>query len=162
LVAAQPGGWNFRIPGLNRSNGLPVTVCDHSNGKFSGNLYVVWADQRNGETDTDIWVSRSSDRGEHWSEPLRINGDAPGRHNFLPWATVDPVSGYLYVVYYDRRNHSDDHTDVYLAVSKDGGNNFFNIRISQRPFLPYSTLFFWRLQQHCCVERNRAAGMDPL
>lgn len=142
LVAAQPGGWNFRIPGLNRSNGLPVTVCDHSSGKFSGNLYVVWADQRNGETDTDIWVSRSSDRGEHWSEPLRINDDAPGRHNFLPWATVDPVSGYLYVVYYDRRNHSDDHTDVYLAVSKDGGNSFYNIRISQRPFLPYSTLFF--------------------
>jgi len=142
LVAQQPGGWNFRIPGLNRSNGLPVTLCDRSRGKFAGSVYVVWADQRNGTSDTDIWMSRSLDRGDSWSKPLRINDDAPGRHNFLPWATVDPVSGYLYVVYYDRRNYTDDHTDVFLAVSRDGGVSFDNLRITQRPFVPHSTLFF--------------------
>lgn len=56
--------------------------------------------------------------------------------------TIDQTNGYLYFVFYDRRNYSDDSTDVYVAVSIDGGNTFFNRKISQSPFFPNSGVFF--------------------
>jgi hypothetical protein len=52
------------------------------------------------------------------------------------------VTGIVYILYYDRRNYSDNQTDVYMAVSRDGGTRFENFRISDTPFIPYSTAFF--------------------
>jgi hypothetical protein len=56
--------------------------------------------------------------------------------------TVDQITGYIYVIFYDRRNYTDNNTDVYLAMSKDGGNTFKNIKISESPFNPNSSVFF--------------------
>jgi hypothetical protein len=56
--------------------------------------------------------------------------------------TVDPVTGKIWVVYFDRRNYTDTRTDVFMAVSEDGGNTFQNFRVSETPFIPYSTVFF--------------------
>ena len=56
--------------------------------------------------------------------------------------TVDQSNGYLYIVYYDRRNHADNHTDVYLSVSKDGGTTFSDYKISENPFYPNPKMFF--------------------
>ncbi|MGC4020633.1 MAG: sialidase family protein [Cyclobacteriaceae bacterium] len=69
----QNGGWNLNIPGLQKCNGLPVISIDNSEGKFKGTLYLLWADQTNGEDDTDIWLIRSRNRGDYWSAPQRIN-----------------------------------------------------------------------------------------
>lgn len=142
LVATQPGGWTFDIPGISRCNGLPVTATDLSQGPHRGTIYVNWSDQRNGTNDTDIWLSYSSDGGETWSAPSRVNDDSPGRHQFLSWLTVDPTTGIVYIVYYDRRNYTDLQTDVYLAWSKDGGKTFENQRISEQPFAPNKAAFF--------------------
>jgi BNR/Asp-box repeat len=142
VVADQPSGWTFDIPGIYRANGLPVTATDLSNGPNRGTIYVNWADQRNGKNDTDIWLAKSSDGGKTWGSPVRVNNDAAGKHQFFSWLTVDPVSGYVYVVFYDRRNHSDESTDVYLAFSKDGGKTFTNTKISQSPFRPSKEVFF--------------------
>ena len=56
--------------------------------------------------------------------------------------TIDQTTGYLYFVFYDRRNYTDDQTDVYLAVSVDGGETFTNHRISASPFVPTKNVFF--------------------
>lgn len=141
-LAAQPNGWVINIPGLYRCNGLPVTVCDLSPSKHNGTIYVNWADQRNGEDDTDIWIAKSTDKGNTWSTPKRINDDNSKKHQFLTWLTIDQTNGYLYSVFYDRRNHDSRKTDVYLAVSKDGGENFENYKISESPFLPNPKIFF--------------------
>ncbi|NOQ73499.1 MAG: glycosyl hydrolase [Crocinitomix sp.] len=141
-LAAQPNGWVIDIPGIYRCNGLPVTVCDLSPGNTNGTIYVNWADQRNGDDNTDIWISKSTDQGNNWSEPKRINNDNSKKHQFLTWLTIDQSNGYLYSVFYDRRNHDDRKTDVYLAVSKDGGENFENYKISESPFLPNPKIFF--------------------
>jgi hypothetical protein len=45
-------------------------------------------------------------------------------------------------VFYDRRNYNDNKTDVYMAVSKDGGESFENFKISNSPFVPNSGVFF--------------------
>jgi len=143
VIAEQPGGWAMNIPGINRCNGMPVLVCDNTKkGRLSGALYIVWADQRNGEDDTDIWFMRSMNFGDNWTQPQRINDDPKGKHQFLPWITVDPATGHVYIVYYDRRNYDDMQTDVYLAYSTDGGANFKNVRISETPFVPNAEVFF--------------------
>ncbi len=141
-VAAQPGGWDQEIPGLGRANGMPITLCDLSTGPQRGNIYVTWADISAGEDDTDIWMASSSNGGVSWSEPARVNDDSSGAHQFFPWAAIDQETGYLYVVFYDRRNFSDDTTEVYLAVSKDGGKSFTNEKISSKPFQPNPEVFF--------------------
>lgn len=142
FVSDIPGGWDFFIPGIYRCNGLPVTACDLGPGPHRGTVYINWSDQRNGATDTDIWLTKSTDGGLTWSTRKRVNDDPPGRQQFFTWMTVDQSDGTIYVVFYDRRNYLDTRTDVYLACSKDGGETFVNTRISESPFTPLSTTFF--------------------
>ena len=141
-ICSTPGGWDFAISGIYRSNGLPVTCCDISQGPHRGNIYVNWVDHRNGSSDPDVWLIKSSDGGQTWSNIKRVNSDAAGHDQFFTWMTVDQKTGYLYFVFYDRRNYSDDQTDVYMAVSKDGGETFNDFKISTSPFTPISTVFF--------------------
>lgn len=141
-VTEQHGGWDMRIPGHDRCNGMPILRTDNSKSPYRGSLYIVWADQRNGAGDTDIWFTRSVNYGDNWATPKRVNDDTSGRHQYLPWMAVDTSTGYLYIVYYDRRNYSDLQTDVYLAYSTDGGASFKNVRISEKPFIPTEDKFF--------------------
>jgi hypothetical protein len=142
LVAEQKGGWDINIPGHDRSNGMPVLMTDNSKSPFKGSLYIVWADQTNGPDDTDIWFTRSHNYGDNWSAPQRINNDGPGKQQYLPWMAVDQTTGYIYIIYYDRRNYDDNQTDVYLAYSIDGGASFKNVKISEKPFTPRDDKFF--------------------
>ena len=138
VIVDQKADWAFDIPGIGRANGMPITVFD----KNSGNIYVNWADQRNGADDTDIWLIKSTDGGTTWSKHIRVNDDAPGKHQFFTWMTVDQSTGFIYCVFYDRRNHNDTKTDVYLAISKDSGETFENCKISEGPFEPSEDVFF--------------------
>lgn len=142
VVANQPGGWEIKIPGIMRCNGMPITAVDLSTSKHNGTIYVNWVDSRNGPNDTDIWISKSTNKGDTWSKPIRVNNDAPGKHQFLTWMSVDPITGFIYIIFYDRRNHDDENTDVYLAYSTDGGTSFTNKKISQQPFKPNKFVFF--------------------
>lgn len=117
---------------------MPITAYDNN----SGNIYVNWADQSNGADDTDIWLIKSSDGATTWSERIRVNDDAPGKHQFFTWMAVDQSSGFIYCVIYDIRNYNDTKTDVYLAMSKDGGATFENRKISENPFEPSEDVFF--------------------
>lgn len=142
FVSDFPGGWDYSIPGISRCNGLPVTCCDLSQSPYRGNIYINWSDQRNGATDTDIWLAKSTDGGLTWSAPKRINDDSSGKQQFMSWMTVDQANGTIWIVFYDRRNYDNNQTDVYLAYSEDGGESFTNIKISESPFIPSVSLFF--------------------
>ncbi|MBC8321031.1 MAG: T9SS type A sorting domain-containing protein [Bacteroidetes bacterium] len=142
FINAQPGGWNYDIPGIYRANGLPVTCCDIGNSEYQGTIYVNWTDQRNGVNDTDVWLSKSIDGGNTWTDALRINDDPPGKQQFFTWMTIDQTNGEIIIVFYDRRNYDDRNTDVYIARSSDGGETFENIKISESPFLPNNSVFF--------------------
>ncbi|MBW6490339.1 MAG: T9SS type A sorting domain-containing protein [Lentimicrobium sp.] len=142
FVSDMPGGWDINIPGIMRANGFPVTACDLTDGPDRGTIYINWSDQRNGPFDTDVWLVKSTDGGETWSERKRVNDDAPGKHQFFTWMALDQATGKLWFVFYDRRNYSDNQTDVYMAMSDDGGESFTNFRVSESPFLPNPGIFF--------------------
>ncbi len=140
-IADQPGGWDFVVPGIFRANGFPMIVSDlDPTSPFYGRLYVTWSDQRRGVT--DVYSIYSTNSGTTWSSPLRVNNDSAMNHHFFPSMTIDPVTGHVFVVFYDRRNYLDSETDVYLARSTDGGVSFSNTRISQSAFGPDSGVFF--------------------
>ena len=141
-VSTIQGGWAHDIPGINRANGMPVTSCDRSGGPHNGRIYINWADQRNGKADTDIWLVYSDDQGLTWSEAIRVNDDPPGKQQFFTWMDVDQSNGAVYIVFYDRRAHDDNSTDVYLASSTEVDRGFLNECISSSPFTPNQSLFF--------------------
>jgi len=137
IIPAGPG--YFGITGVSRSNGFPQigidprsTVDNKSDprsarrgGKQGGNLYVAWSDYSNG--DVDIFISSSADQGRNWSAPVRVNNDPihNGNDQFFQWMAVDPESGAVNLVFYDRRADNEK-TTVTLARSTDGGKTFQN------------------------------------
>ncbi|MEJ0057543.1 MAG: sialidase family protein [Bacteroidota bacterium] len=133
-VTKQTGGWSLNIPGVGRSNGRPMLAVNVSPTRALGTLYLSYADQKNGENDTDVWFLRSVNRGDNWTSSLKIGKDESGRHQFSPAMCVDQATGYIYIVYYDRRAYDDLQTDVYLSYSIDGGNVFIDAKISEAPF----------------------------
>lgn len=129
-----PGGWSSPVAGAGRHNGMPVTGVDHSGGPNRGSLYVNWIDERNG--DLDVFVGVSRDQGKTWSDPVRVNDDPlkNGRPQFFTWMAVDPIDGSVNVVFYDRRDVDGPSSKMYLARSVDGGKTFTNFPIAQPVF----------------------------
>ena len=151
-VAAIAGGWDQKIRGVGRANGMPVTRVDRSSGPHSGRVYVNWTDNRNGEEDNDVWIVWSDDGGRTWTEPVRVNDDPPGAEQFFTWMDVDDVTGNVHIVFYDRREaaakepnpHSlrSWNTEVYVASSYDGGATWENLKVSEEWFRPNAKIFF--------------------
>lgn len=142
FISDIPGGWDFDVSGISRCNGLPITMCDISNSPYKGNIYVVWSDQRNGSTNTDIFMAKSTNGGNTWSSAIKVNNDNTSREQFFVWSTIDPSTGHLWFVFYDRRNTTGAETDVFVAKSTDGGTTFENFKVSETPFTPTASVFF--------------------
>ena len=114
----------------NNVNSFPFIAADNSTGSRSGWLYVVFADNRNG--DCDVFLSRSTDDGVSWSAPLRINNDpiANGKIQYWPAIAVNE-SGNIAVLFMDTRNTTNNtFIEAFVARSTDGGFTFSNELIS--------------------------------
>lgn len=61
----------------------------------------------------------------------------------MPHFTIDQTTGYLYFLYYDRRNFANGNlTDVFVSVSRDGGKTFSHHKINEKTFSPSKEVFF--------------------
>lgn len=99
-----------------------------------GELYVAWADARNGSH--DVLLRRSVDGGLTWAEAVRVNDNPIDDHTsqYLPAVAV-AGNGRVDVVYLDRRHDPDDvMTAVSLAASNDAGASFDTLRLSSQAF----------------------------
>jgi hypothetical protein len=141
-VATQHAGWTQSYAGFSRCNGMPVTVVDHcKQSPYYGRIYLCWGDQIEG-LGGEIFVSYSDNAGFNWSAPSSISPPGVTSDQFLPWLTVDPTSGYLYAVFYDRRNTTkDNETNTYLSISRDGGTTWSEQRINSEAFYPSDAVF---------------------
>jgi BNR/Asp-box repeat len=127
----------FAVSGMDRANGFPQIAIDPRGGAKGGPLYVTWSDYRNGEV--DIFAIVSTDHGRTWSAPIKVNDDPvhDGAEHFFQWLAVDPVSGAVNVVFYDRRLDPTNRTQiVVLARSTDGGKTYKNYAWTDKPFNP--------------------------
>ena len=123
------------VPGVSRVEGFPQIAVDGTRGGDGGTLYIAWSDYRNG--DVDVFIASSADHGRKWSAPVRVNNDQlhNGADQFYQWMTVDPVTGTVYVVFYDRRDDPQNRKiGLTLARSSDGGKSFTNYTWSRDSF----------------------------
>jgi hypothetical protein len=94
----------------------------------NGTLYAVWSDGRFSDfTHDDVALSRSTDGGLTWSNPIKVNASPSGVAAFTP--SVDVSSdGTVAVTYYDFRNNTPSTstlpTDAFAVFSHDGGATF--------------------------------------
>lgn len=136
LVDSLNNKWSMKVSGMYRCYTFPIIACDASKGKYDGTIYICWADQNKDNSNTEIFLSKSTDKGDTWSKPMKINNDTTDHHQYMPWITVDQVTGSVYIVFYDRRLHSNSKTDIFMASSFDGGETFINTKINEHSFTP--------------------------
>ena len=142
FVHPHPGGWSFTLPSGKRANGMPVLVSDISKSPFSGMLYLNWLSYDSIKQVSQNFFSSSSDGGNTWSEPSLIGEADQASLKFFTWLNIDPITGYLYCVYYDQRNNPKNTYDTYLSYSKDAGHTWVEIKLTQTPFLLEKGVFF--------------------
>lgn len=103
----------------------------------TGDLYLTFSDNRNGtvdNTNTDVFVVKSTDAGETWSDPLNITEESRV-DQFFPWLSVSP-GGNVAVMFFDRQYDREQRINTTLSVSTDGGASFTSRRVSERPWHP--------------------------
>jgi len=142
VVATQQAGWTQGYAGFSRCNGMPVTVVDQCpESPYYGRVYLCWGDNIAG-LGGEIFVSYSDNAGFDWSAPSSVSPQGGSSDQFLPWITVDPTSGYLYSVFYDRRGTTQEtETNTYLSISKDGGSTWSEQQINSAAFYPSDAVF---------------------
>ncbi|MBI2721791.1 MAG: exo-alpha-sialidase [Bacteroidetes bacterium] len=137
IIVPQKNGWDYKVNGTHKANGLPFTFCDLSKSAHRGRIYISWSDEKNGEKNKDVFLIYSDDKGENWSEPILVTYHPNHKEQFMPCMTIDQSNGYLYILYYDQKNYFENGlTDVYLALSKNGGQKFDYYKINNKPFKP--------------------------
>jgi hypothetical protein len=143
-IIQQKNGWDYKVDGIYRANGMPFSACDVSpKSPYSGRVYACYSDEKNGEKNKDLFLVFSDDKGNTWSEPILITFFPNHKEQFMHHFTIDEATGYLYAIYYDRRNYATGTlTDLYLSVSRNGGALWESHRITEKPFQPSAGVFF--------------------
>ncbi len=101
----------------------PYIVADNTQGRYAGNLYVGWTRWR--LTDSQMVLSRSTDDGKTWSQPVEIDA-----HPGLPRDDNGAAEGFAGAVGPDGTLYAIWSQDdaIMLATSHDGGVSFSRAR----------------------------------
>jgi len=101
----------------------PYIVADNTGGRYAGNLYIGWTRWR--LADSQMVLSRSTDDGKTWSNPIEIDA-----HPGLPRDDNGAAEGFSGVVGPDGKLYAiwsqDD--EIMLTTSRDGGKTFSHAR----------------------------------
>ena len=108
---------------LRTGEGLPSAAIDPSTGQ----LYVVWSDNRFTGTVNQIVITTSTDGGKTWTAPAAIS-TATGKPAFTPTVAVNSA-GVVGVTYYDLRSLPAGDTttlptDYWFTASTNHGTTF--------------------------------------
>ena len=105
-------------------------VADPTAGPTAGWVYMLCSVDPNGNDPLDVHFVRSTDGGQSWSTPVRIN-DAQSGWQWLGTMSIAP-NGRLDVIWNDTRNSLDANvSELYYAASSDGGTSWSpNVRLS--------------------------------
>jgi hypothetical protein len=106
--------------------GQPWVVVDRSGGSTHGNVYVLCSVDPPGTDPMDVHIVRSTDGGQTWSTPKRVNGDFPGPNAWQWFGTLSIApNGRLDAVWCDTRESQQVNISrVYHASSTDAGETW--------------------------------------
>jgi photosystem II stability/assembly factor-like uncharacterized protein len=85
-----------------------------------GNLHMLWSNWQGGSA--DIVYTRSTDEGNSWTRPVKINQESAKSDQFFQW--IDASGDYLHVGFVDRQYTDDALLDHSFVVSPDGGTTW--------------------------------------
>jgi hypothetical protein len=148
VTISRDGGQTFSAPSFVAEFQVPdlqtdphyspcyMLAVDQSSVTSKNRLYMAWNDFR-GDT-ANILISCSTDNGESWSKPVRVNDNSKnGAHHSTPTIAVNP-NGVVGIAWYDRRADPENKcSEVYFSASIDGGVKFLpNIKVSRTKACP--------------------------
>ena len=123
--------------------GQVFLAADRSGTATNNNVYMLASVRPTGfTTGSDVMFVRSTNGGQSFSVPRRINDDAinHAKHHWMSTIAVAP-NGRIDVVWLDTRNAANNtDSQLYYSYSFDGGNTWApNVRVSNSfsPFLGY-------------------------
>ena len=120
------GFGGYQCPNPEGLLGQTQIAMDSSGGPGDGNLYLLCSVERNSNSDPcDIMFARSTDGGETWDWPVRVNDD-PGNNAWQWFATMSVApDGRIDVIWLDTRdNPGDVNSALYYSYSLDEGTTW--------------------------------------
>jgi hypothetical protein len=136
-IATTKDAYDYGIPAQCNRRVLiyPTIDVDRSNSAHRGSIYVVWNDFTTAQSsgcisatdpnNANIWFIRSTDGGNTWSSPIRVNANLARTDHFNQWMNVDDTDGTIHISWRDTRNDPNrQKTDIYYTKSTDGGGSF--------------------------------------
>ncbi|MBI4470019.1 MAG: exo-alpha-sialidase [Acidobacteria bacterium] len=108
-------------------------AADMTLSPFRGNIYISWTTFALDSGSSRIRFSRSTNSGASFTAPIDLQSQTSNASGSVPtvgpngedWFTVDPVTGEVYVSFYDWRDDPDNYLmNVYMTRSTDGGQTF--------------------------------------
>jgi hypothetical protein len=139
------GGSQSLFTGINAagSNGQTYLAIDRSGGGTHNNVYLLASLKGFASPNpTDVMFVRSTDNGQTFSAPKRINDDVQSANKWH-WFNTFSVApdGRLDAIWLDTRNAANNtDSQLFYSYSRDGGNSWSaNVAVSQsfNPFLGY-------------------------
>ncbi|MEM9410386.1 MAG: dockerin type I domain-containing protein [Planctomycetota bacterium] len=141
-VATRMDVWGIdgtRFPGSFRVAPLATMAVDPNDGT----IYVSYFDTTNivsGNSNVDVYLTKSTDQGSTWTTPIVVNTDAavPG-DQFFSWLEVD-TTGRVHLLFYDTRSVSQNDgqfgatIEAYYAFSDDQGDSWTELVLTPEPF----------------------------
>lgn len=130
------------VPQSMRVSGFPAMAVDVSGGSKNGTIYIVWNNVgvpgQNSGSDRDVYLIKSDDEGDTWSDPIRVNQDeiGQGKAHYMPWIAVDPSNGTVSVIWYDNRNTGNSQAEAWVGISNNGGESWEDFKVSDVAFTP--------------------------
>jgi len=123
---ASQQGYRHSLKGFVRAEAYPVVACDYTDGKYSGNLYVIWT----ADNTPNVYFSKSTNKGDSWTAPKMVHSEIKN-DQFWAWLAIDPTNGDLGVMYLDSRNDPNNLlVECYASFSQDGGDTWIDRRVS--------------------------------
>jgi hypothetical protein len=121
-----------------RSNAFPQAVVN----PVTGDIYVAYDDWGNakGTDKGNIYFTESTDGGQKWSNPVKVNDDLTNNDQWFPALAVTPDGSHVGLFWYDRRlDPANNLIDRFGAIATVFGHTVTfgaNFRITNVAFPP--------------------------
>ncbi|MDY7108618.1 MAG: sialidase family protein [Planctomycetota bacterium] len=101
-------------------------ASDHSDGPTRGNIYLLGSVDPQGTDPLDVMFCRSTDGGNTWSNPVRVNDDAQASNRWQWFATMSVApNGRIDAVWNDNRNDPGGYdSQLFYSYSTDAGETW--------------------------------------